>query len=101
MILDAIYHGEFHPEELRTNHCLRYTQACKATCKLQHLLQEKTDAETYSLIEKLLEQTAIANTCECEMNFKVGFSAGLHLALESEQCLCQQLNPKITFRHPT
>lgn len=91
MLLDAIFHGEFCPEELRTEHCLQYTKNAKAFCKLQNELKQQVDAEVYGMVEKLLEQAAIVHAQECELNFKLGFSAGLKLAGEADEHLRRQL----------
>ena len=91
MLLDAIDTGEVHPEELRTEHCLQYTKREKAFCRLQNELKQQLDAEVYGMVEKLLEQAAIVHAQECELNFKLGFSAGLKLAGESDEYLRRQL----------
>ena len=83
MILEAIYSGDFYPSETVVPKSEKYRNALKACEKIMDQLEERLTKEDYDLVEKLMDQSSIAQYEESQCHFKVGFSAGLLVQQEA------------------
>ena len=85
MMMEAIFDGDFRPDETEAWESQIRWDLGKEIRSLQEDLKARLDLEDYLMVEQLLEQDLTAHSIECECHFKYGFSAGLILLQEAYQ----------------
>ena len=90
MILEDLWSGRFYPAETVVPTTPEYREVNREISKKMECLQAQLPREQFTLVEQLLEQTALAHSMELESQFCFGFAAGIRLQLEVECQLKKQ-----------
>lgn len=82
MILEAIWHGNFTPEDLIDTMDPGYRKASQKVCSLMDELKNDLPEESYRKVEQLASAIYSAECLECQAYFEIGFAAGIELERE-------------------
>ena len=90
MILEDLWSGRFYPAETVVPTDPEYREINREISeKIEHL-QAQLPREQFTLVEQVLEQTALAHSMELENQFCFGFAAGMRLQQEVNTQLTNQ-----------
>ena len=84
MILEDLWSGRFYPAETVVPTSPEYREVNQEISKKMECLQTQLPQEQFTLVEQVLEQTALAHSMELESQFCFGFAAGMRLQQEVE-----------------
>ena len=84
MILEDLWSGRFYPAETVVPTDPEYREVNREISKKMERLQAQLPQEQFTLVEQVLEQTALAHSMELESQFCFGFAAGMRLQQEVE-----------------
>ena len=84
MILEDLWSGRFYPAETVVPTSPEYREVNREISKKMECLQAQLPQEQFTLVEQVLEQTALAHSMELESQFCFGFAAGMRLQQEVE-----------------
>ena len=87
MILEAIWHGNFTPEDLIDPMEQGYRKARQKVCNLMDELKKEIPDESYRKVEQLASAIYSAECMECQAYFEIGFAAGIELEWEIREKL--------------
>ena len=79
----SLYNGEYTCVEKTASKDKRYTDNLSKCISIEEKLEKILDAETYSLVEKLIEHHNLLGIVELEETFIEGFSLAVSLLLEA------------------
>ena len=83
MMMEAIFDGDFRPDETEAWESKIRWDLGKEIRSLQEDLKARMDLEDYLMVEQLLEQSTLLSREECKAAFCNGFAAGLLLVQEA------------------
>ena len=98
MILNAIYNGDFHPEQMGFMDDENYRDAMREIHFCRATLMEYIDKENSLFLEQLLAQTKCAEAIACSHSFQYGLSAGLVLMQEAQALVREQSVPETLIK---
>ena len=84
MILEDLWSGRFYPAETVVPTTFEYREVNRGISEKMECLQTQLPQEQFTLVEQVLEQTALAHSMELESQFCFGFAAGMRLQQEVE-----------------
>lgn len=90
MILDAIYSGDFRPEQMGFMDDEKYQDAMQEIRRCHATLMENIDKEDSLFLEQLLAEAKRAEAIACSRSFQYGLSAGLVLMQEARALVREQ-----------
>lgn len=90
MILDAIYNGDFRPEQMGFMDDESYRDAMREIHRCRATLLENIDKEDSLFLEQLLTEAKCAEAIACSRSFQYGLSAGLVLMQEAQALVREQ-----------
>ena len=82
MILKDLWSGRFYPAETVVPTDPKYREINRGISESMEHLKAQLPREQFTLVEQLLEQTALAHSMELESQFCFGFAAGVMLQQE-------------------
>ena len=82
MILEDLWSGRFYPAETVVPTDPAYREVNRGISEKMERLQAQLPQEQFTLVEQVLEQTALAHSMELESQFCFGFVAGMKLHQE-------------------
>lgn len=82
MILEDLWSGSFYPAETVVPTDPVYREVNREISEKMERLQAQLPREQFTLVEQVLEQTALAHSMELESQFCFGFAAGVRLQQE-------------------
>ena len=90
MILEDLWSGRFYPAETVVPTNPKYREVNREISEKMERLQAQLPQEQFTLVEQVLEQTALAHSMELESHFCFGFAAGIRLQQEIEVLLLEK-----------
>lgn len=90
MILEDLWSGRFYPAETVVPTTPEYREVNREISEKMERLQAQLPQEQFTLVEQVLEQTALAHSMELESQFCFGFAAGIALQQEVGELLRTQ-----------
>ena len=90
MILEDLWSGRFYPAETVVPTDPKYREVNREISEKMESLQAQLPQEQFTLVEQVLEQTALAHSMELESHFCFGFAAGIRLQQEIEVLLLEK-----------
>ena len=84
MILEDLWSGRFYPAETVVPTAPEYREVNREISEKMERLQAQLPREQFTLVEQVLEQTALAHSMELESQFCFGFAAGVRLQQEMD-----------------
>lgn len=94
MMMEAIFDGDFRPDETEAWESQIRWELGKEIRSLQEDLKARLDLEDYLMVEQLLEQSSLLSREECKAAFCSGLSAGLLLLQEAHTLGAKQTLPQ-------
>ena len=92
MILQDLWSGRFYPAETVVPTSPEYREVNREISKKMERLQAQLPQEQFTLVEQVLEQTALAHSMELESQFCFGFAAGIRVQQEVDIQLTKEGN---------
>ena len=90
MILEDLWSGRFYPAETVVPTNPKYREVNREISEKMERLQAQLPQEQFTLVEQVMEQTALAHSMELESHFCFGFAAGIRLQQEIEVLLLEK-----------
>ena len=90
MILEDLWSGRFYPAETVVPTNPKYREVNREISEKMERLQAQLPQEQFTLVEQVMEQTALAHSMELESHFCFGFAAGIRLQREIEVLLLEK-----------
>ena len=82
MILEDLWSGRFYPAETVVPTDPKYREVNREISESMEHLKAQLTREQFTLVEQILEQTALSHSMELESQFCFGFAAGIRLQQE-------------------